>query len=168
MEQLGSQVKQNVDRARQANQLAQSASTVADKGGEVVAQVVRSLAGRSAQAVNEIKSLINANVERVELGTMLVDQTGSTMTAVVSSIKRVTDIMGEISTASREQNIGVAQVGEAITQMDQVTQQNAALVEEMSAAADSLKSQAQELVQKVSVFKLAHRESHTTMRLGGD
>ncbi|WP_296529847.1 methyl-accepting chemotaxis protein [Rhodoferax sp.] len=149
--------------AFQTNILALNAAVEAARAGEqgrgfaVVATEVRSLAGRSAQAAKEIKSLINANVERVEQGTVLVDQAGSTMQEVVSSIKRVTDIMGEISTASSEQSIGVAQVGEAITQMDQVTQQNASLVEEMAAAADSLKSQAQELVQTVSVFKLAHR-----------
>jgi methyl-accepting chemotaxis protein len=149
--------------AFQTNILALNAAVEAARAGEqgrgfaVVATEVRSLAGRSAQAAKEIKSLINANVERVEQGTVLVDQAGSTMQEVVSSIKRVTDIVGEISTASSEQSIGVAQVGEAITQMDQVTQQNAALVEEMAAAADSLKSQAQELVQTVSVFKLAHR-----------
>jgi uncharacterized phage infection (PIP) family protein YhgE len=85
----------------------------------------------------------------------LVDQAGITMTEVVSSIRRVTDIMGEISAASHEQSQGVAQVGEAITQMDQATQQNAALVEESAAAADSLKTQAQQLVQSVAVFKLA-------------
>jgi methyl-accepting chemotaxis protein len=90
----------------------------------------------------------------VAFGSTLVDQAGSTMTEVVSSIRRVTDIMGEISAASTEQSAGVSQVGEAVTQMDQVTQQNAALVEEMAAAAGSLKSQAQELVQTVAVFKL--------------
>ena len=93
-------------------------------------------------------------MERVEQGTALVDQAGVTMTEVVSSIKRVTDIMGEISAASHEQAMGVAQVGEAVSQMDQATQQNAALVEEMAAAASSLKSQAQELVQTVAAFKL--------------
>ena len=149
--------------AFQTNILALNAAVEAARAGEqgrgfaVVATEVRSLAGRSAEAAKEIKSLINASVERVEQGTVLVDQAGSTMQEVVSSIRRVTDIMGEISTASAEQSIGVAQVGEAITQMDQVTQQNAALVEEMAAAADSLKSQAQELVQTVSVFKLSHR-----------
>ena len=115
---------------------------------------MRSLAGRSAEAAKEIKSLINASVERVEQGSALVDKAGTTMTEVVSSIRRVTDIMGEISAASSEQSSGVAQVGEAVTQMDQATQQNAALVEEMAAAASSLKSQAQELVQTVAVFKL--------------
>jgi hypothetical protein len=93
-------------------------------------------------------------VERVEKGTALVDQAGITMTEVVGSIRRVTDIMGEISAASNEQALGVAQVGEAVSQMDQVTQQNAALVEEMAAAASSLKSQAEELVGTVAVFKL--------------
>jgi methyl-accepting chemotaxis protein len=146
--------------AFQTNILALNAAVEAARAGEqgrgfaVVASEVRSLAGRSAEAAKEIKTLINASVERVEKGAALVDEAGETMTEVVGSIKRVTDIMGEISTASDEQAAGVAQVGEAVTQMDQVTQQNAALVEEMAAAASSLKSQAQELVQVVSVFKL--------------
>jgi uncharacterized phage infection (PIP) family protein YhgE len=122
----------------------------------VVATEVRSLAGRSAEAAKEIKSLINANVERVEQGTAQVDQAGLTMTEVVNSIRRVSDLMGEISAASNEQSQGVTQVGEAVTQMDQVTQQNAALVEEMAAAASSLNFQAQELVQTVAVFNLGH------------
>jgi methyl-accepting chemotaxis protein len=147
--------------AFQTNILALNAAVEAARAGEqgrgfaVVASEVRSLAGRSAEAAKQIKSLINASVERVENGTVLADQAGATMTEVVSSIRRVTDIMGEISAASSEQSAGVAQVGEAITQMDQATQQNAALVEEMAAAASSLKSQAQELVQTVAVFKLA-------------
>jgi methyl-accepting chemotaxis protein len=146
--------------AFQTNILALNAAVEAARAGEqgrgfaVVASEVRSLAGRSADAAKEIKSLINASVERVEQGTALVDQAGTTMTEVVSSIRRVTDIMGEISAASNEQASGVAQVGEAVTQMDQATQQNAALVEEMAAAASSLKSQANDLVQVVSVFKL--------------
>ena len=146
--------------AFQTNILALNAAVEAARAGEqgrgfaVVASEVRSLAGRSADAAKEIKTLINASVERVEQGTALVDQAGSTMTEVVSSIRRVTDIMGEISAASNEQSLGVSQVGEAVTQMDQVTQQNAALVEEMAAAASSLKSQAQELVQVVALFKL--------------
>jgi len=90
----------------------------------------------------------------VEQGTLLVDRAGETMTEVVSSIRRVTDIMGEISAASTEQSQGVMQIGEAVQQMDQVTQQNAALVEEMAAAASSLKGQAQDLVQAVSVFQI--------------
>ena len=147
--------------AFQTNILALNAAVEAARAGEqgrgfaVVASEVRSLAGRSADAAKEIKSLINASVERVEQGTTLVDQAGATMTEVVGSIKRVTDLMGEISAASNEQSLGVAQVGEAVTQMDQATQQNAALVEEMAAAASSLKSQAQELVGTVSVFKLS-------------
>jgi uncharacterized phage infection (PIP) family protein YhgE len=120
---------------------------------------VRNLAGRSADAAKEIKSLISSSVERVEQGTALVDQAGETMTEVVGSIRRVTDIMGEISAASAEQSSGVTQVGTAVSQMDQVTQQNAALVEESAAAAESLKSQAQQLVQAVAVFKLSQADS---------
>ena len=146
--------------AFQTNILALNAAVEAARAGEqgrgfaVVASEVRALAGRSAEAAKEIKTLINASVERVEHGTAQVDQAGATMTEVVSSIRRVTDIMAEISAASSEQAAGVAQVGEAVTQMDQATQQNAALVEEMAAAASSLKSQAQELVHVVAVFKL--------------
>jgi methyl-accepting chemotaxis protein len=151
--------------AFQTNILALNAAVEAARAGEqgrgfaVVASEVRSLAGRSADAAKEIKTLIGASVERVAQGTALVDQAGATMTEVVSSIKRVTDLMGEISAASSEQSQGVSQVGEAVTQMDQVTQQNAALVEEMAAAASSLKSQAQELVGTVAVFKLAAGEA---------
>jgi methyl-accepting chemotaxis protein len=147
--------------AFQTNILALNAAVEAARAGEqgrgfaVVASEVRSLAGRSAEAAKEIKGLIGASVDRVEHGSKLVDQAGTTMAEVVDSIKRVTDIMGEISAASNEQALGVAQVGEAVTQMDQTTQQNAALVEEMAAAASSLKGQAQELVQTVAVFKLA-------------
>ncbi|MEL4177568.1 methyl-accepting chemotaxis protein [Roseateles sp. PN1] len=210
MEQLGSTVMQNADNARQGNQLAIGASTVAAQGGEVVGRVVetmkginessrkivdiisvidgiafqtnilalnaaveaarageqgrgfavvaaevRNLAQRSAEAAKEIKSLISTSVERVESGTALVDQAGATMQEVVSAIRRVTDIMGEISSASTEQSSGVAQVGEAVTQMDQTTQQNAALVEQSAAAAESLRTQAAQMVEVVSVFKLA-------------
>jgi len=146
--------------AFQTNILALNAAVEAARAGDqgrgfaVVASEVRSLAGRSAEAAKEIKSLIGASVERVEHGTALVDQAGVTMTEVVSSIKRVTDLMAEISAASNEQSQGVSQVGEAVTQMDQVTQQNAALVEEMAAAASSLRGQAQDLVSTVGIFKL--------------
>jgi methyl-accepting chemotaxis protein len=147
--------------AFQTNILALNAAVEAARAGEqgrgfaVVASEVRSLAGRSADAAKEIKSLINASVERVEQGTALVDQAGVTMTEVVAAIERVTGIMGEISVASSEQSSGVAHVGEAVRHMDNATQQNAALVEEMAAAASSLKGQAQDLVQLVSVFKLS-------------
>ncbi len=146
--------------AFQTNILALNAAVEAARAGEqgrgfaVVASEVRSLAGRSADAAKEIKSLISDSVLRVDKGTQLVDQAGNTMNQVVSSIRRVTDIMGEISSASSEQSIGVAQIGEAVTQMDQATQQNAALVEQMAAAASSLNSQARDLVQVVSVFRL--------------
>ncbi len=155
--------------AFQTNILALNAAVEAARAGDqgrgfaVVASEVRSLAGRSAEAAKEIKSLIGASVERVEQGTTLVDQAGTTMTDLVDSIKRVTDLMSEISAASSEQAAGVSQVGEAVTQMDQVTQQNAALVEEMAAAASSLKSQAGELLQTVAVFKLG--EGHAVAAL---
>ncbi|WP_342616811.1 methyl-accepting chemotaxis protein [Rhodoferax sp. GW822-FHT02A01] len=154
--------------AFQTNILALNAAVEAARAGEqgrgfaVVASEVRSLAGRSAEAAKEIKSLINASVERVEQGTLLVDQAGTTMTEVVSSIRRVTDIMGEISAASTEQSQGVAQVGEAVAQLDQATQQNAALVEEMAAAASSLKGQAQDLVLAVGVFQLGNEGNAAT------
>ena len=150
--------------AFQTNILALNAAVEAARAGEqgrgfaVVASEVRSLAGRSAEAAKQIKTLINDSVERVEHGTSLVDQAGTTMTEVVGAIKRVTDLVGEISAASNEQSQGVSQVGEAVTQMDQVTQQNAALVEEMAAAASSLNNQAQDLVDTVAFFKLAAGE----------
>jgi methyl-accepting chemotaxis protein len=214
MSQLSATVGQSADSARQAHQLADNASTVAVRGGEVVAQVVqtmsgindsskkiadiisvidgiafqtnilalnaaveaarageqgrgfavvasevRALAGRSADAAKEIKSLINASVERVEHGTELVNQAGATMHDVVNAIQRVADIVGEISAASVEQSTGVGQVGQAIDQIDQATQQNAALVEEMAAAASGLKGQSSDLVHSVSLFKLAANAS---------
>ncbi|MDD0813255.1 methyl-accepting chemotaxis protein [Curvibacter sp. HBC28] len=212
MEQLGSAVQHNADNALQANQLAISASQVAQRGGEVVSQMVhtmkeihlssqkigdiigvidgiafqtnilalnaaveaarageqgrgfavvagevRALAGRSAEAAKEIKTLITDSVQRVEQGSSLVDQAGQTMDEVVGAIQRVSDIVSEISAATGQQSTGVGQVGEAVTQMDHTTQQNAALVEEMAAAATGLKNQAQELVQAVSVFRLDGR-----------
>lgn len=209
MEELGTTVKQNADNARQANQLALRASTVAVDGGDVVSQVVetmrgidessrkiadiisiidgiafqtnilalnaaveaarageqgrgfavvasevRSLAQRSAEAAREIKGLISSSVERVSHGSELADRAGVTMQEVVAAIRRVTDIMGEISTATEEQDIGLAQVTQSVMQMDQTTQQNAALVEESASAAESLREQAVQLVQAVALFKL--------------
>jgi methyl-accepting chemotaxis protein len=210
MEELTSTVKQNADNARQANQLALSASEVAIKGGNVVGQVVdtmasinasskkivdiigvidgiafqtnilalnaaveaarageqgrgfavvasevRSLAQRSGAAAKEIKGLIDDSVGKVDVGSALVGEAGKTMAEIVGSVKRVTDIIGEITAASQEQSTGIEQVNQAIAQMDQVTQQNAALVEEAAAAAQSMQEQAANLVEAVSVFRLA-------------
>jgi methyl-accepting chemotaxis protein len=147
--------------AFQTNILALNAAVEAARAGEqgrgfaVVAAEVRSLARRSAEAAKEIKGLITVSVERVGHGGVLVDRAGATMHEVVASIKRVTDIMGEISSASAEQSAGLSQVSAAVGQMDRATQQNAALVEESAAAAESLKQQAQQLVHAVAVFKLS-------------
>jgi len=146
--------------AFQTNILALNAAVEAARAGEqgrgfaVVASEVRNLAQRSASAAREIKTLIDDSVQKVESGTKLVGEAGTTMDEVVSSIKRVHDIMSEITAASSEQSDGIEQVNQAVTQMDTVTQQNAALVEEAAAAAESLQNQAATLAAVVSTFKL--------------
>ena len=146
--------------AFQTNILALNAAVEAARAGEqgrgfaVVASEVRSLAQRSASAAKEIKTLIGASVEKVDNGAQLVTNAGQSMEDIVTQVKRVSDLIGEISSATGEQTIGISQVGEAVTQLDQVTQQNAALVEQSAAAADSLKHQAAKLAQIVSVFRL--------------
>jgi methyl-accepting chemotaxis protein len=209
MEQLTSTVRQSADAANQANQLASSASAVAQRGGQVVTQVVatmdeinasskkiadiigvidgiafqtnilalnaaveaarageqgrgfavvasevRSLAQRSAEAAKEIKGLIGTSVDKVEVGSRLVQDAGTTMQEIVASVQRVSDIIGEITAASTEQSSGIGQINIAVTQLDQMTQQNAALVEQGAAAAESLKEQAQQLHRVVSAFRL--------------
>nr|WP_315258107.1 methyl-accepting chemotaxis protein [uncultured Duganella sp.] len=210
MEELTSTVKANADHARQANLLARSASTVAQKGGAVVEEVigtmsainessgkiadiigvidgiafqtnilalnaaveaarageqgrgfavvaseVRTLAQRSATAAKEIKQLIDESVSKVGAGARQVDEAGVTMREIVSSIQRVTDIMADIQAASGEQTTGIEQINQAIVQMDQVTQQNAALVEESAAASEAMQDQARKLAELVSVFRVA-------------
>ena len=210
LQQLTGNVRQSADAASQANQLAASASTVARRGGEVVAQVVstmnesngssrriadiigtidgiafqtnilalnaaveaarageqgrgfavvaaevRSLAQRSAEAAREIKGLIGSSVEKVETGARLVQDAGATMSEIVASVQRVTDIIGEISAAAAEQSHGIVTVNGAVSQLDQMTQQNAALVEQSAAAAESLNDQAQRLSASMQVFRLS-------------
>ena len=210
MDELTTTVRQNADNARQANEFAQTASNVAQKGGDTVSQVVarmdsitvasrkisditsvidgiafqtnilalnaaveaarageqgrgfavvasevRNLAQRSASAAKEIKELIGDSVSKVDAGTRLVDQAGATMEEILQSVRRVAGIMGEISVASAEQSSGIEQIHQAISQMDQVTQQNAALVEEAASAATSLQESAAGLADRVSVFKVA-------------
>ena len=209
MEELTSAVKNNADNARQANTLAETASGVAGRGGDVIREVVgtmgeisassrriaeiigvidaiafqtnilalnaaveaarageqgrgvagvasevRNLAQRSAGAAREIKQLIEHSVERVEAGGRLVEQAGATMHDIVTSVQRVTDIMGEITSASREQTAGIGQINVAVAQMDQVTQQNAALVEEAAAAAGAMRDEAARLAASVGVFRI--------------
>jgi methyl-accepting chemotaxis protein len=146
--------------AFQTNILALNAAVEAARAGEqgrgfaVVAGEVRSLAGRSAEAAKEIKSLIGASVERVETGSRLVAAAGATMKEIVGSVQRVSDIIAAITASSAEQSEGIGQVNTAVTQLDQMTQQNAALVEEGAAAAESLKEQAQRLAQMVGTFRV--------------
>ncbi|MFT7772604.1 methyl-accepting chemotaxis protein [Roseateles sp.] len=209
MSELTGTVKQTADAAMTANQLASSAASVAQRGGEAVSQVVatmeeisqssrkindiigvidgiafqtnilalnaaveaarageqgrgfavvaaevRSLAQRSAGAAKEIKTLIGASVERVDSGTQQVQAAGATMTEIVASVQRVTDIIGEISAAAREQSEGIGVVNGSVVQLDQMTQQNAALVEESAAAAESLREQSARMAEVISVFRL--------------
>jgi methyl-accepting chemotaxis protein len=217
MEELTSTVRQNADNAREANQLVQSASGVAAKGGDVVSQVVstmgqindssrkivdiiavidgiafqtnilalnaaveaarageqgrgfavvasevRNLAQRSATAAKEIKDLIGHSVDRVEVGNKLAHEAGLAMQEVLTSVHSITAIMADIAAASNEQGLGIEQVNQAVTQMDDTTQQNAALVEQTAAASASLQEQAQMLVKSISVFTLGNEGSAAT------
>jgi len=154
--------------AFQTNILALNAAVEAARAGEqgrgfaVVASEVRNLAQRSAGAAREIKTLINDSVEQVNAGNQLVAKAGTTMTEVMASIQRVTDIMSEITAASREQEVGIEQINQAVNEMDAVTQQNAALVEEAAAATAALEGQASRLTQVVSVFKLSQGQRQGT------
>jgi methyl-accepting chemotaxis protein len=153
--------------AFQTNILALNAAVEAARAGEqgrgfaVVASEVRALAGRSASAAKEIKVLIDASVQQVAQGSTLVDQAGNTMNELVRNIRHATDFMGEISASSMEQHLGVSQVSEAVSQMDLVTQQNSAMVEEMAAAASSLKLESEKLVSAMAVFALPNGQAST-------
>ncbi|EGN7268549.1 HAMP domain-containing protein [Salmonella enterica] len=168
MEQLTATVKQNADNAHHASKLALNAAVEAARAGEqgrgfaVVASEVRTLASRSAQAAKEIEGLIGASVSLIEQGSEEVIAAGSTMNEIVDAVKRVTDIMLDIAAASDEQSRGIVQVSQAISEMDRVTQQNASLVEEASAAAASLEEQAARLTQAVDAFRL--QDTGATMR----
>ncbi len=159
--------------AFQTNILALNAAVEAARAGEqgrgfaVVASEVRSLAGRSAEAAREIKALINTSVDKVQSGTQLVTDAGTTMQEIVESVRRVADVIGEITAAASEQSAGIAEVNQSVGKLDQMTQQNAALVEESAAAAESLRDQAAQLAEAVAVFKMGTTQNQAggTLRL---